>query len=184
MIARPTTTSKKRLKQSELRAPAPKDKAAVKRMLREGSIVDKDGCWIWQGGQRASYAYVHSAVARNDYDLPFPSEFRMLHKLATWVNHGDVAWVKFSLHKCDKHLCVRPRCMRPGNHADNMADASARGRFKANRARLFGDANPMYGKRHSPELLAKIKASNAKHDWSAIVRKAWIKRRENAKIAL
>lgn len=105
--------------------------------------MDKDGCWIWQYGVRATYAFIKRAHTLR-YGLNYMAEHRMGHRLACWVKHGDVTWSVWALHKCDKHMCVRPECMFPGDHADNMADASAKGRIARTRVKLYGSKNPAW----------------------------------------
>lgn len=169
------TKSKRLWKRSDRPLLALKYRSAVRRMLREGSVIDADGCWIWQGPRQGEgYAFAHWRPTLENYDLNLTVEQRKLHRLAAWLNDGDAAWSMSALHRCDKKLCVKPRCIYAGTHKQNMADAVRNGRMRG--ASQPGKLNPMYGRRHSPEVIARARA---KVDWGAVVRKAWIKRKQN-----
>jgi hypothetical protein len=77
-------------------------------------------CWEWQGG-RTSGGYGHVRDLGSD---------RMLyaHRVAFEMQHRPLARGEFVLHACDNPSCVRGSHLVAGSNADNMLDASAKGR--------------------------------------------------------
>lgn len=83
-------------------------------------MTNENGCWIWmaartQGGYGALWLdgevkYVHRVVG--------------VLFLALDEHSGQ-----YVLHECDTRSCCNPNHLRLGSHADNMADASAKGRL-------------------------------------------------------
>ncbi len=154
----------------------------IVKILKLGSEVTTSGCWLWKGPFRADgYPFIHRKELLRLSGLDYRHEYRMLHKLAVFTHCGDFAWVAFACHSCDVHHCVNPDHVWPGSHADNMEDASKKGRVRATRAKLFGADNPFFGRKHSEESLNKMAASSKLVDWNKVLGKAWETRRAKRK---
>jgi hypothetical protein len=82
--------------------------------------VDRSGeCWTWLpmvAGQR--YGRVRLAGQK-----------LLAHRVAYELEVGPIPLGLEILHGCDNDACVRPSHLRVGTHAQNMQDASAKGRI-------------------------------------------------------
>lgn len=90
--------------------------------------VDKQGptirgelgpCWIWNG--------VRDRSGYGRYGMTHTKQV-FAHRLSYFIEHG--CWpTGEAMHKCDTPSCVRPAHLVAGTHADNMRDASVKGRM-------------------------------------------------------
>jgi hypothetical protein len=76
-------------------------------------------CWDWTGHRnRAGYGGVKRDGAGSS----------LTHRVAWELVIGPIPEGLDLLHKCDRPSCVNPDHLRPGTHAENMADMKAKGR--------------------------------------------------------
>lgn len=81
--------------------------------------VDKSGaCWLWTGAKE-NHGYGHFRIGKKDFRA---------HRYSYELVNGPIPKGMHILHSCDVYACVNPAHLRPGTHAENMADMDARGR--------------------------------------------------------
>lgn len=106
----------------------------------------EQGCWLWVG-----------ALRPNGYGNFFlGNKTTCAHRAAWTLANGQIPDGLQVLHRCDVPNCVNPSHLFLGTQKDNMQDMIAKGR-QGSHAR-HGEANPMYGKRHSEKTRAMISA--------------------------
>ena len=90
-----------------------------------------DGCWLWQAGKYPrGYGMVN--VGRDRLGFQFTS---YAHRVAYVLAHGDIPEGGVVMHSCDVPACVNPAHLKLGTQADNLRDASLKGRLPKTRAR-------------------------------------------------
>jgi hypothetical protein len=106
------------------------DRSDVARFWAKVRRSGPDACWLWT-----------ASTWRNGY-----GQFRVqlpggagkqktcgAHQVAYAVSHGSIPLGAHVLHKCDVKRCCNPQHLFVGTHADNMRDASAKGRLSVQR---------------------------------------------------
>ena len=79
----------------------------------------KDGCWLWRGSvSSGGYGMLQVATKTS----------RRAHRVSWELHFGMIQGDVCVLHTCDNPLCVNPKHLWLGSHADNMNDMSERGR--------------------------------------------------------
>jgi len=84
------------------------------------------GCWLWLGLIREGPRYGYG-------DMKMPTgkrggKARRAHRVSYEAFKGPIPEGMIVRHKCDVRCCVNPDHLVLGTHADNDADARARGR--------------------------------------------------------
>ena len=91
-----------------------------------------DECWFWTGTLRAGYGDLMTASAVINGSVCV--EHLGAHRISYFLATGD--WPALVRHRCHNPICVNPRHLVPGTHADNMRDMVAAGRS------LVGERRP------------------------------------------
>ncbi len=100
----------------------------IDRLLTKISRSDR-GCWLFTGARdKDGYGLVRVGGRRGT--------LRRAHRLMLEAIEGELPPGVEACHTCDTPACIAPNHLFPGTHADNMRDASAKGRLRANRSRL------------------------------------------------
>lgn len=83
-------------------------------------MTNENGCWLWMGARnKGGYGA-----------LWLDGEVKYTHRVVGVVFLAlDEDSGQYVLHNCDTRACCNPSHLRLGSHADNMADASAKGRL-------------------------------------------------------
>lgn len=98
------------------------------RFIAKVRIVDDEtSCWEWMS-RGFPYGRIYRPTGRRG------AVALAAHRVAWEVANGQpVPAGLHVLHSCDNPICVRPDHLRPGTRADNMHDASVRGRARSAR---------------------------------------------------
>lgn len=100
-------------------------------LFRE-KVQKTKSCWLWTGYIDANgygMAYVgkrHGGGSKSWY----------AHRFAYVIAHGDVPAGAVVMHTCDNPTCVNPDHLRLGTQAENMREASEKGRMNSPRPTL------------------------------------------------
>lgn len=110
----------------EVRMANAADISAIKeRFMDKVEVTSPWGCWNWQrplhkGGYGRFHMFGETYAAHRASFILFVNDGMPIADMEMLV-----------LHSCDNKVCVNPRHLRLGTHADNMKDAVTRGRMRA-----------------------------------------------------
>jgi hypothetical protein len=96
--------------------------------LAHYSVHGSAGCILWTAAKLQCGYGVLFWEGRSQY----------AHRLVWTVANGPIPKGFHILHKCDVPLCINPRHLFLGRHADNMADMVAKGRHVARQGEACG----------------------------------------------
>lgn len=97
------------------------DAALYRRFCNAFRLASTADCWEWTGRGNGKGYGLFSARGRQ----------LQAHRLSYTLFVGDIPAGMHILHSCDNPLCVNPKHLRAGTHADNMKDMRARSRSAA-----------------------------------------------------
>ncbi len=84
-------------------------------------IAKSENCWEWQGAIDRASGYGHFSYNKRTRISP--------HRYSWMLHFGDIPKGLNVLHTCDNRICARPDHLFLGTYADNMRDASQKGRL-------------------------------------------------------
>ncbi len=115
-------------------------KTIEERFFDKVEISEHHRCWLWKGMTRNGYGLLYAGA-----------KYLPAHRYAYELFVGPIPEGAIILHSCDVPRCVNPKHLRPGTHAENVADMRERGRL------LCGMRNP--GAKLTPEAVNMIRTS-------------------------
>lgn len=140
------------------------------RLNPESILITSCGCHIYLKGMKikGTYQLVSSSSVK------IKGKMLYAHRVSYEDNFGEIPEGKLVLHRCDIGCCVNPDHLYIGDYKQNALDRSVRGRnapvtdsFKFSmrgkkisdekRAKISGENNHFFGKKHSEETKEKIR---------------------------
>jgi hypothetical protein len=116
-------------------------------LARFWSKIEKsDACWAWSGAISDGYGEIAVPCRR----VKHGSVTIRAHRIAWTIAHGEIPAEAWTLHRCDVRACTNPEHLFLGDNAENMRDASRKGRLP------LGAAN--HQARLTAELVRAIRA--------------------------
>lgn len=94
------------------------------RFWEKVSVGSPDDCWPWLGAISNGYGRLFR-YTKSSGKVHTGTASRIAYEL----NCGEIPEGLRVLHSCDNPICVNPRHLHLGTHAENMHEASIRNRF-------------------------------------------------------
>jgi hypothetical protein len=115
-----------------------------------------DGCWEWTAAKNKS-GYGRFGVHGVN---------KLAHRVAYWLEHGEIPEGMHVLHRCDNPSCIRPGHLFLGTDLDNSVDMAAKGR-----ARWAQKGSTHWKAKLSEESIPEIRRRHESGDtWASIGR--------------
>lgn len=93
-------------------------RSVVERFWENVNKNTPNGCWEWMGAHHAA-----------GYGLLYIGDsMKLTHRYSYELHWGEIPPGVFVCHHCDNPSCVNPAHLFLGNHDDNMADMTSKGR--------------------------------------------------------
>lgn len=115
--------------------------------LKARTIVDANGCWIWQCGYHSN-----NPPCGQHGMLTIAGRKVQAHRAMWTAARGDIPGELCVLHRCDVPKCINPDHLFLGTRLDNNADAVAKGRHAG--AKQRAKTHCLRGHEFTPENTA------------------------------